>query len=255
MLQSKICVISGSSAGIGATTAVKFAQEKAEGLVLHGRQDDKLKLVKNKCVQAGMAEKNVLIVVGDIKEASVREKICVEAIKCFSRIDVLVNNAGIFDHKSFLESDLDLFDEVFNINVRSVVALTKLCVPHIIATKGNIINVSATLGIRSQSWACFYNMSKAALDHFTRCLSLELASLDVRVNSVNPGYVSDTEIVTRTGAPQEVLTGIEEQTKKSHPLHRSGKPEEVAEAIVWLVGKATFTTGHCLTIDGGFSIA
>jgi len=254
-LKSKVCVISGSSVGIGAVTAVQFAKENAEALVLHGRQESKLKLVKEKCVNAGMQEKNVVFVVGDIKEASTREKIRDEAVKRFSRIDVLVNNAGIFDHKSFLESDLDLYDGIFNINVRSVVALTKLCVPHIIATKGNIINVSATLGIRSQAWACFYNMSKAALDHFTRCLSLELANHDVRVNSVNPGYVSDTEIVTRTGAPQEVVVGVEEQTKKTHPLHRSGKPDEVAEAIAWLVGKATFTTGHCLTVDGGFSVA
>lgn len=91
-----------------------------------------------------------------------------------------------------MESDLDLYDKIFNINVRAVVGLTKLCVPHLIATKGNIVNVSATLGIRAQPWACFYNMSKAALDHFTKCLSLELAQHNVRVNSIKYSYCNIT---------------------------------------------------------------
>ena len=170
----------------------------------------------------------------------------------FNRMDILVNNAGICKIGSFDSIPVSHFDEVINTNVRSMVVLTQLCVPHLKTQKGSIINVSSVLGLMPSRQLAFYCMSKAAIDMFTRCLSLELAPDGIRVNSVNPGAIP-TQIGTRQGIPEETFDQIIEVHATINPLGRVGDVEEVASAIAFLASKeSSYVNGTLLSIDGGW---
>merc|ERR1712088_199768 len=136
-------------------------------------------------------------------------------------------------------------------NVRSLYHPTMLATPHLIKTKGNIVNVSSVNGMRSFPGVLAYNLSKAAVDQFTRCVALELAPKQVRVNCVNPGVIV-TELQKRGGLDDEKYAKFLEHSKTTHALGRVGQPEEVAKAICFLASDdATFSTGVCLPVDGG----
>lgn len=123
--------------------------------------------------------------------------------------------------------------------------------PHLIKTQGNIVNISSVNGIRSFPGVLAYNISKAALDQFTRCTALELAPKKVRVNSVNPGVII-TNIHKRGGMDEEAYKNFLERAKTTHALGRPGTVDEVSEAIQFLASdSASFITGASLPVDGG----
>jgi len=155
-----------------------------------GRNEVNLNKTKEICVKAGLTDKQVIETVGDINDPKVQKAIVDNTVKAFGRIDILVNNAGFGEiGASCATGNEKQYDSVFETNVKSVVFLTQLCLPHLEKTKGNIVNVSSVAGLRPfPDWG-FYAMSKAALDQFTRCLALEMAPKGVRVNAVNPGTV------------------------------------------------------------------
>merc|ERR1711894_577559 len=137
---------------------------------------------------------------------------------------------------------LEQYDRVMNVNVRSIYQLTMLATPELIKTKGNIVNVSSVNGIRAFPNVLAYNMSKSAVDQFTRCVALELAPKQVRVNSVNPG-VTITELQKRGGLNEEAYANFLEKSKQTHALGRPGEAKEVAKAIVFLASdNASFST-------------
>lgn len=126
-----------------------------------------------------------------------------------------------------------------------------LAIPHLIKTKGTIVNVSSVNGLRSFPGLLAYNMSKSAVDQFTKCLALELASKQVRVNSVNPGVII-TELQKRGGVDEEAYKKFLGRSKETHALGRPGNPQEVAEAIAFLASEqSSFVTGVNLCVDGG----
>ena len=126
-----------------------------------------------------------------------------------------------------------------------------LAVPYLIKTQGNIVNVSSVNGLRSFPGVLSYNISKAALDQFTRCVALELAPKGVRVNAVNPGVII-TELQKRGGLTDEAYEKFLERSKQTHALGRPGNSDEVANAIAFLASAdASFTTGCSLPVDGG----
>jgi len=256
MFASKVIIVTGSSAGIGAGTAVHFAREGASGIVLHGRNVEGLKKVKQDCENAGKGNVKVHTVAGEITDAKVRENLINETINTFGRLDVLVNNAGIMLVTKATELPLDLYDKIFDVNVRSVIALTQLAIPHLIKTGGNVVNISSGLGVKGASIFTFYSMSKAALDHFSRCLAVDLGPKGVRVNSLNSGEVHGTELVGRMG-PALMDVADELQSKQGNiPLRRAGTVDEIADAIVFLASdKAKFITGTTFLVDGGYAIS
>jgi len=254
MFKSKVVVVTGSSGGIGATTAVKFAAEGAH-VVIHGRKEAALNEIKEKCLKAGKGNTKVHICIGDISKEDVRQKLVNETIKEFGKMDVLVNNAGIFDPSTFSESSMDVYDKLFDVNLRSLIALTQIAAPHLIKSKGNIVNISSDVGCQAVTWAMFYALTKAALNHFTKCLALELGPKGVRVNSINPAYIPETDVLSRAG-----ITGDDQQfyvkmAQEKFPLRRPGTVEEVADAIMFLASeKATFVTGVIFLVDGGSTV-
>nr|XP_014101307.1 uncharacterized oxidoreductase TM_0325-like [Bactrocera oleae] len=246
-LVGKVVIVTGASSGIGASTAEAFAKLGSK-VVLVGRNEANLKATVAACKSAN-SKAELLPIIADVTVDA--ERIINSTIERFRQLDVLVNNAGIFEVGNILDIDVDQFDRIFNTNVRAVFLLTKYAAPHLIKTQGNIVNVSSITGLRSFSGVSTYCTSKAALDQFTRCIALDLAPKNVRVNAVNPGVIV-TDIHRRRGlSPEEVIEYFE-RCKETHALGRVGEPNEVADAIVFLAsGNSSFITGATLPVDGG----
>jgi len=239
----KVVLITGASSGIGAGTAEHLSKLCAS-LALVDCNEIKLEEVVNK-----LTGTPILKIVADVTIDA--KRIIDETIAHFGRLDVLVNSAGIVAMSSIESTSMVDYDKIMKTNVRSVYELTTYAVTHLIETKGNIVNVSSVNGIRSFPGLLAYCMSKAALDQFTKCVSLELAPKGVRVNSVNPGVIK-TNIHRSMGMSEEEYNLYLEKCKITHPLGRAGEVPEVASAIAFLANDgASFITGTLLSVDGG----
>lgn len=184
------------------------------------------------------------------------ESIIAKTIERFNQLDVLVNNAGAGRGGSIETATLEDFDFAFNTNTRSVFQLTSLAVPHLLQTKGNVVNVSSIVGIRSFVGSLPYCVAKAALDQFTKIVALELAPKGVRVNSVNPAVIL-TNFHKNVGMDADTYAKFVERSKEIHPIGRPGTSSEVAHAIAFLADEkaASFITGTLLSVDGGRTIS
>jgi NAD(P)-dependent dehydrogenase (short-subunit alcohol dehydrogenase family) len=245
---NRVVIITGASSGIGAGAAEHLSKLGAK-LVLTGRNEANLKEVASKC------KGEVLPVVSDVNIEADRVKVVNETLKKFGKIDVLVNNAGIGEGGELLKTTMEQYDNVMNTNVRSVFHLTQLATPHLIKTKGNIVNISSVAGLRAFSGFSVYCMSKAAIDQFTRCLALELAPEGVRVNAVNPAVIK-TEFHRRMGMDEKAYQAYLDGATKTHALGRVGTVDETAQAIAFLAcnESSSFITGTTLAVDGGKAI-
>jgi len=250
-LNGKVALITGASSGIGAAAAVLFARSGAK-LALSGRNEANLQRTRDECLHVLPAEaEQPLLVIADMCCEEDVAKLVDTAIKKFGHLDILVNSAGIIEFGTIETTSLEQYDRVMNVTVRAAYQLTMLCVPHLIATRGNIVNVSSVNGTRSFAGVLAYCMAKSAVDQMTSCTALELASKGVRVNSVNPGVVI-TEVHKRGGLSDDDYAKFLERSKTTHPLGRVGNVEEVAQAIAFLASSsASFVTGEHLHIDGG----
>lgn len=246
----KVVVITGASSGIGAGAAEYLAQFNAS-VVLVGRNGDRLKNAHIKCAN----RENHLSIIADVTDANDRENIINKALEKFGRIDVLINNAGIAREGEVEGFSMDEFDEVFDINVKSAFALTQLTIPHLIKSKGNIVNISSVSGTRAVIGRTCYGMSKAALDHFTRCLALELAPDGIRVNSVNPAVIK-TDFERNMGMNEAQYEQFVKSACKTNLFGRCGKVDEVAKSIGFLASNemSSFITGAVLAVDAGKAI-
>ncbi len=246
-MQGKVCIITGASSGIGRAAARLFAENGANVIAL-GRNEKELKILRDEV----QTENGTLkIQLADVLEATQIEKVVNDSVETFGQIDVLVNAAGIILNGSIEDTGLDDWDKMMNINLRAVFALTQKCVPHLIETKGNVVNVSSVAGLRAFPNVLAYCVSKAAIDQLTRCSALELAPKGVRVNAVNPGVVV-TGLHKRGGMAEEDYQDFLERSKATHPIGRVGEPSEVAELIYYLASeKAAWITGATYEIDGG----
>lgn len=177
----KVVLITGASSGIGAGAARHLAQQGAKVAIV-GRNEKRLNEVAEEIKKSGLARP--LAIVADVTKDA--ERIVDETIKQFEKLDVLINNAGIGKQDNVIDADLSEFDRIFDTNIRSVIKLTKLCVPHLEKTKGNVVNVSSDAGLKPVEYLMSYCMSKAALNQFTRCSALDLAPKGIRVNAINP---------------------------------------------------------------------
>lgn len=243
----KVVLITGASSGIGAGAA-KYLAGLGATLALCARNIDNLKAVAAECHQSPVEP---LLIVADVSLADDAARIVNETVAKFGRLDVLVNNAGVIEKGSIESTSVEQYDRVMDVNVRSVYRLTILAVPHLVASKGNIVNVSSVTGIRSFPGVLAYNVSKSAVDQFTRCTALELAAKGIRVNSINPGVIV-TGLHKRGGMDDTEYEAFLEHCKETHALGRPGTVEETAKAIAFLASDlASFITGVQLPVDGG----
>ncbi|CAJ0925454.1 unnamed protein product, partial [Mesorhabditis belari] len=198
----KVAVVTGASTGLGKAIAVYFAS-KGFAVSITARSGDALQKTKAECVAAGIKENAVVITVGDLTQASTAEAVIKNTVDKLGSIDVLINNAGYLQFGALSTATVEDFDKQFNLNVRSLHQITRLAIPHLIASKGNIVNVSSAGSMMPVPGCAFYCMSKVALDMYTKSLALELAQKGVRVNSINPGLVMTDFSVAAGLATQE----------------------------------------------------
>ncbi|XP_061722418.1 3-oxoacyl-[acyl-carrier-protein] reductase FabG-like [Cydia pomonella] len=246
----KVVLVTGASSGIGAATAILFSKEGASVAIV-GRNETKLSNIAQKCAQAGVQP---LVITADVSNEQEASTIIKKTVDHFGNLDVLVNNAGIIRKASVSDPNiLKVFDEVMNTNLRSIVQPTRLAAPFLVATKGNIVNVSSVASTRviAESYMS-YCVSKAGVDHFTRCAALDLAASGVRVNSVNPGPVR-TDISENAGLVPPCAGNITwDYMKTVTALIRVGEPEEIADVIAFLASdKARSITGSIYVSDNG----
>ena len=248
-MNGKVALVTGASSGIGRAVSLRLAQDGAVVIGI-GRNQHDLGSVRD---DARHFEGVVKPHLADVTETSQMDRLVTETVEAHGRIDILVNAAGIIKNGSIEDTTLDDWDKMMNINLRSMFYLTQKCVPHLVASQGNIVNVSSVTGLRAFPNVLAYCVSKAGTDQFTRCTALELAPKGVRVNAVNPGVVV-TNLHKRGGMTSENYEKFLENAKSTHPLGRAGTAEEVAELIVFLTSdKAGWITGATYPIDGGRS--
>lgn len=246
----KVILISGASSGIGAACAEYFA-EKGALLALVGRRAEKFGGVIEKIKENGV-EVEPYIILGDVTVDA--ERIISATIDRYGRLDVLINNAGCAINASLADAKMDDFDVIMNTNVRGTFELTKFAVPHLIESKGNIVNISSAIGTTPIPGAIVYGTSKAMITQFSKCLSMELAGKGVRVNTVSPGII-DTEFHTAAGLSEDQYVAFCELAKQIVPLHRMGATDDCVNAIAFVADDtAKFVNGLNLFVDGGLSV-
>jgi NAD(P)-dependent dehydrogenase (short-subunit alcohol dehydrogenase family) len=247
LTQPQRVIITGASSGIGRATAKLFLNNGAR-VALIGRREE---LLREAAAEAVSNNGNSLIIAADLSDEEQTASAFAQAVEALGGLDVLVNAAGILKSGRLEATTLALWDEMMNINLRSIFHLMQLAVPHLTTSKGNIINVSSVTGLRSFPGVLAYCVSKAGVDQLTRCAALELAPQGVRVNAVNPGVVV-TSLHRSGGMDNDAYAAFLEHSKTTHPLGRVGEADEVAELIAFLASdKAAWITGVTLSIDGG----
>ncbi|SDK98250.1 NAD(P)-dependent dehydrogenase, short-chain alcohol dehydrogenase family [Lentzea albidocapillata subsp. violacea] len=238
-LAGKKALVTGATSGIGRSIAVKLAEAGAT-VYITGRRAELGKETVALIEQAGGTGH---FIVSDVAGVDDVRKLAEEV----GDVDVLVNNAGIFPFSPTAEQSVDVYQQVFDVNVRGTYFLTAALAPAMVAKgKGSIVNVSSIAAVVGTPVGSVYNASKAAMDALTRSWAVEFGPAGVRVNSVAPGPIATDKALAEAG---EVFDAI----AKDLPLQRVGQPDEIAEAVLFLASeKASFITGSVITADGGY---
>ncbi|XP_026740307.1 uncharacterized protein LOC113502806 [Trichoplusia ni] len=247
--ENKVVLVTGSGSGIGEATVKEFAKNGANVIIVD-INNERTENVAEICKQFG---NKVLGITADVTKFEEAENILKETIDTFGRLDILINNAGILGQPSSILQGtiLDQYDHIMNTNLRSVVVMTTLFAPHLIKTKGCIVNISSVASTDTRCGKAFPAccIAKTGLDSFTRLSALEFASSGVRVNSVNPGPVR-TNLMADSG-----ISGDWEKVGEKTALGKTADPEEVASLIVYVCSdRATSITGVTYVIDNGMAL-
>lgn len=246
-MNGKAALVTGASSGIGWATAKKLAAEGVR-VALVARTVEKLTELGQEIAAAGG---EVVAIPADLATEEAVAKAVDGTVEAFGGIDILVNAAGFIGTGTIETTTAEAYDHMMNVNLRSMFLLTQRAMPHLVAKKGSVVNVSSVTGTRAFPGVLTYCVSKAGVDQFTRCVALEMAEKGVRVNAVNPGVVV-TNLHRAGGMEEEAYAAFLEHSKETHPLGRPGEAEEVADLIAFLAsGRAGWITGTCIPIDGG----
>lgn len=243
-LENKTAVVTGGGSGIGKAIAERFASEGARVIIV-GRREEKLQTV---AAENG----NISYVAGDLtKSETVSEVINAVKERFGGQLDILVNNAGWCPVQSIKEITLADYDKAFSLDVRSLVDMTIQALPLLLKSKGNIINLS-TIGVTHRNYnLSMYIGAKSAVENFTRCWALDLASDGIRVNAIAPGPIR-TDIWNVTNLDEEAAKEHEKRITGNNPMQRFGEPEEVANVALFLASEeSSFITGTVIGVDGG----
>lgn len=245
-LAGKVAVVTGASKGIGAAIAVQLAAAGAAVVVNYSSSREGADRVVGEIT--GNGGKAVAVQANLAKEADVR-RLFAEAKKAFGRLDVLVNNAGIYEFAPLEGVTAEHFHKQFDLNVLGLILATQEAAKLIGPEGGSVINIGSVVSTAGLPGAAVYSATKAAVDAVTRSLAAELGPRKVRVNSINPGMV-ETEGMRSAGFHEgELRASVESQT----PLGRIGQPGDIAPAVVFLASAdAAWITGETWHVAGGY---
>ncbi|MBA4328117.1 MAG: dehydrogenase [Polaromonas sp.] len=239
-LTGRVCIVTGGAQGIGEACARRFAREGAQVVIAD---------MADAAGEALAAELGALYLHCDVGDKADVDATVARTLKAHGRIDVLVNNAGIFRAAEFLDVSEADFDAVLRVNIKGSFLMGQAAA-RVMARQGsgNIVNMSSVNGVLAIPTIASYNVSKGGINQLTRVMALALADKGIRVNAVAPGTIA-TEL-----AAKAVLTSDEARAKilSRTPMKRLGEPSEIADVVAWLVSDAaSYVTGEIVTVDGG----
>lgn len=243
LLKGKTALVTGASKGIGKAIALKYAEQGANVAFTYLSSVEQGEALEKELVSRGVKAKGYRSDASDFAQA---DKLINDVIADFGTLDVLVNNAGITMDNLLLRMNEEAWDRVMNVNLKScfntVKAVTK---PMMKQKSGSIINMTSVVGIKGNAGQTNYAASKAGIIGFTKSVALEIGSRGIRCNAIAPGFI-ETEMTDR----------LDEKTiqlwRDAIPLKRGGKPEDVADACVFLASDmSSYITGQVLQVDGG----
>ena len=242
-LDGKVALVTGASRGIGAVVACRLAQAGAKvGVNYHASPDAAEIVVESINKDGGEA----ILVGGNVSQEENAEKVVKDLVDHYGNIDILINNAGINKDQLLIRMKPEDFDSVINVNLRGAFLCTRYAMTHMIRQRsGRVINMSSVVGLSGNPGQANYAAAKAGLVGLTKAVAREVASRNVTVNALAPGYI-DTAMV------DELTAETQDKILSTIPMGRFGTPEDVAEAVVFLASDgASYITGQVLTIDGG----
>ena len=245
-LKDQVAVVTGASRGIGRAIAQALAAEGAKvAAIYRGSRDAAESLVRD-IESAGGTARAIQCDVSDFDQV---QKCVADILQAWERIDILVNNAGVIQDGLFLQMDRSAWDQVLDTNLGGVFNFCRAVVePMFRKRRGRIINISSVAADHVNRGQVNYSASKGAINSLTRALAVELASRNITVNAIAPGFIE-------TDMSQGVRNMAGDVIKKLIPMRRFGQPEDVARVAVFLAGDdAAYVTGQVLTVDGGLSL-
>ena len=246
--EGKVALVTGATSGIGTAVAEAFADEGAK-VVLTGRREDKGAAVAEKIKADGG---DALFVRTDVQKAEDVKNMVAAAVETYGRLDYAINNAGVEQYmRPLTDQTEEVYDMVMDTNVKGVWMSMKEEIPVMLETGGGaVVNISSVAGVIGMPNAPVYVASKHAVIGLTKSVALEFAKQNVRVNAVLPAAIETPMIDRFTQGNEEAYQYFE----SLHPIGRVGKPNEVADACVWLCSEgSSFVTGSSIKVDGGFT--
>jgi 3-oxoacyl-[acyl-carrier protein] reductase len=248
-LEAKVAVVTGASKGIGAAIAKHLADEGAAVVVNYAAS----KLAADRVVTEITSKGGRAVAVqADVSKPADIKRLFAETKKAFGRLDVLVNNAGIYEFAPLEEVTAEHFHRQFDLNVLGLILASQEAVKYFGPAGGSIVNISSLVATLAPAAASVYSGTKAAVDAVTRSLGKELGPSKIRVNSINPGVV-ETGGLEAAGAHPIHRGDFRKQYEALTPLGRTGQPEDIAPAAVFLASDdSRWITGETLYISGGY---
>lgn len=245
-LDGKVAIVTGASKGIGASIALHLAEAGAAVVVNYASSREGADQVVAEIVHSGG---KAIAVQANLSRKDEIQHLFAEAFKAFGRLDILINNAGVYEFAALEEITVEHFHKMFDLNVLGLLLSSQEALKYFGAAGGSIVNISSVASSAAPANASAYSATKAAVDAITKSLGRELGARHIRVNSINPGMVQ-TEGVHAAGIDE---SDFRKNTELQTPLGRIGQPQDIAPAVVFLASDdAAWITGETLVISGGF---
>lgn len=243
LLENKTALITGASRGIGKGIAVEFAKQGANVAFTFNASVEAARTLEKELQSFGVKAKGYQ---SNAAKFDAAQELVAEVLKDFGSLEILINNAGITKDNLLMRISEEDFDEVIEVNLKSVFNLTKAVIrPMMKQRQGSIINMSSVVGVKGNAGQTNYAASKAGILGFTKSVALELGSRNIRCNAIAPGFI-ETEMTAKLD-PKTV-----DQWRQAIPLKRGGSPEDVANACIFLASDlSSYITGQTLNVDGG----